>query len=549
MSYELPTLDAKAAPVVSDSASSIVKVSLDDGSVEKASPVIVTQNSVFDDEVLAKHFVPPDNYEGKHRFDPDATWTEAEEKKLVRRIDFRIALFACLCFCALGLDRGNLSNALSDDFLKDLGMTTDDYNTGNTIFFVSFLCMEIPSQLISKRIGADRWVPMQMILWSIVAISQCKLTGKKTFWATRSLLGLLEGGFIPDMVLYLSYFYKGAELPLRLSWFWGSSVFINIVGALLASGILQLRGVHGWGGWQYLFMIEGVVTLAIGVFAFFYMPASPTQTIGLFRRQSWFTEREETILVTRVLRDDPTKSEMHNRQPITWNKFWRSLTDYDVAPLYVLGLMVFIPGSTIKAYFTLNMKELGFSTFDTNLLTIPGSFLSIWTLLALAWLSKYTGQRAIVASFNAIWQFPFYIALLTIPNDTSPWTKYAIYVLISMCPDCQAIIVGWTSQNSGSVRLRSVSASIYNMMCQLGSLISSNIYRTDDKPYYHRGNKVLLGLNVLNICLFYLAKLYYVKRNEYREKKWNAMTCEEKDNYLNTTKDKGNKRLDFRFAH
>ncbi|KAH9941397.1 major facilitator superfamily domain-containing protein [Amylocystis lapponica] len=538
MSLNLPTLDIK--PSIGVDLSAVEKLSVDTDVLEEGAGIPSGKVNVFDDAVLAKHFVPPDSYEGKHRFDPQATWTAAEEKKLIRKIDIRIMFFVCLCFCALQLDRGNLSNALSDHLLDDLGITTDDYNTGNTIFFVCFLFMEIPSQLISKRVGVDRWVPLQMIMWSIVAISQCKLSGRSSFWATRALLGIFEGGFIPDMVLYLSYFYKGDELPVRLSWFWGSMTFTTIVGALLAAGILRMRGAHGWAGWRYLFLIEGVVTLIVGVIAWFYLPPSPTQTASIFRgRNGWFTEREETIIVTRVLRDDPTKSEMHNRQTITWRKFWRSLTDYDLWPVYILALNVFTALSTVKSYFTLTLNGLGFDTFDTNLLTIPGTFASIFTLLGLAALSRRMDERAIVSSVNALWQLPFYIALNTIPDNTKAWSKYALYVLLMMCPDCQAILVGWCSRNSGSVRTRSISASIYNMMCQLGQLVSSNIYRTDDKPYYHRGNRALLGINVLTICLFYLNKLWYVERNKYRARIWDAMTTEERDHYLSTTTDRG----------
>ncbi|KAI0916391.1 hypothetical protein AcV5_003347, partial [Taiwanofungus camphoratus] len=405
--------------------------SVSQNTIEKANEIATAKANVFDDGVLAKHFMPPDSYEGKHRFDAEATWTVDEERRLLRKIDIRVMVFVCICFSALQLDRGNLSNALSDNLLKDLNMTTNDYNTGNTIFFVSFLCMEIPSQLISKRIGVERWVPFQMIVWSIVVIFQCKLSGKKSFWATRALLGLFEGGFIPDMVLYLSYFYKGDELPVRLSWFWGSTTFATIVGALLAAGILHMRGTHGWAGWRYLFLIEGIVTLAIGIIALFYLPPSPTQTASVFRgKDGWFTAREETILVTRVLRDDPTKSDMHNRQIITWPKFWRSLTDYDMTPLYILGLMVFITLSTVKNYFTLTLKGLGFSTFDTNLLTIPANFVGIFTQLGLARLSKRVNERAIVSSVNVLWQLSFYIVLITIPNNTAVWTKYAIYLLL-----------------------------------------------------------------------------------------------------------------------
>lgn len=217
-------------------------------------------------------YVPIDKYEGRHRWDPEFEWDPAEEKKLVRKIDWRICTWVCLTFFALQLDRANIVQALTDNLLEDLNLNTNDYNYGQTIFYVCFLSAELPSQLISKKLGPDRWIPIQMICWSIVASCQAFLSGKSSFYACRALLGLIEGGFvsrhplilsdlitpykllrltrqqIPDTILYLSYWYKGRELPARLAWFWTSYQATSIIGAFLAAAILTMRGVNGLAG-------------------------------------------------------------------------------------------------------------------------------------------------------------------------------------------------------------------------------------------------------------------------------------------------------------
>ena len=223
--------------------------------------------SKADEVSLNKYYVPIDTYEGRHRYDARATWSKEEERALIRRLDLRVCAWCCLMFFALQLDRGNITQALSDNMLNDLKINTNDYNTGQTIFYVSFLVAELPSQLVSKKIGPDNWIPIQMISWSIVASCQARLTGRATFFLTRSLLGVIEGGFIPDVVLYLSYFYKSKELPIRLSFFWGAYGLTFIISAFLAYGILHLGGRDGLSGWRWLFALEGGLTATLGIWS------------------------------------------------------------------------------------------------------------------------------------------------------------------------------------------------------------------------------------------------------------------------------------------
>lgn len=326
----------------------------------------------------------------------------------------------------------------------------------------------------------------------------------------------------------------------------------NILGALLAAGLLELRG-HGHGGgqpgWFFLFVIEGALTFLIGLFAFFYLPASPTQTQTRWRKKGWFTEREETIIVNKVLRDDPTKSTMHNRQGLGLGDLWRSLSDYDMWPLYLIGLTSFISSSQVQAYFTLNLKGLGFTTFETNMLTIPYMVLFILGTFSLAYLSRRLDDRLSVCSIQAWWHLILLIVLITIPDDTARWAKWAILTLFLGHPYAHPILVSLNSGNAGSVRTRTVASSVYNMFVQVASLVGSNIYRDNDKPYYHRGNRVLLGIQVASLVIIYLAKGYYIWRNKSKAAIWDTYTKEQKEEYIAANKERGNKGLDFRFKH
>ncbi|KAJ3995919.1 allantoate permease [Lentinula boryana] len=511
---------------------------------------IATRRSVYDNPDMAQLYWPKQDYENLHRFDPTSRWTYKEERSLVRKIDWKIMAWAALSFSALNLDRNNLSQANTDNFLPDLNLTSDDFNWGNSIFRLAFLCAELPSQLVSKRLGPDRWIPAQMVLWSIVTSCQFWLTGRTTFFLTRALLGFIQGGFIPDLILYLSYFYTKNELPLRLALFWMSSDLCSIVGSFIAFGVLRMRGVLGRAGWRWLFLVEGLITLSIGVATFFRMPPSPTQSRTWFRPRGWFTEREEIIMVTRILRDDPTKGDMHNREGLTLKRLWTAVCDYDLWPLYILGLMFGIPGAPPATYLTLSLRNLGFSTFTTNLLTIPSTVAGIITMFAITMVSELLNERTFVAMNENLWILPFLVALFCLPENPNQWIYFGLASGLLSYPYTHPIQVGWCSRNAGAVASRTVNASLYNMFVQATSVISAQIYRADDAPRYRRGNLTLIIICSFNVVVLYPAtKAYYMWRNRQRDRIWNKMSLEEQKEYLATTTDAGNRRLDFRFAH
>ena len=247
-------------------------------------------------------------------------------------------------------------------------------------------------------------------------------------------------------------------------------------------------------------------------------------------------------MVNRILRDDPSKGDMHNRQALSPSLFWQALSDYHMWPTYLLGLSWLLPSQPMTQYLTLQIKSLGFNTFQTNLLSIPAYVLFIIILLIITPLSEYLNQRFLVGLISQIWVLPCLIALEVLPATASAWSRWVLVTMLYAEPYAHAIIVAITSRNAGTVRTRTVASALYNMTVQASNIIGSNIYRNDDKPLYRKGNGALIGITLYNVCLFVGAKLYYVYVNQKRERVWNAMTTDEKEEYLATTKDRGNKR-------
>ncbi|KAF5723126.1 nicotinamide mononucleotide permease [Fusarium mundagurra] len=484
---------------------------------------IATERSVFDDPYLSQFYQPPPEYENFHRFDPNERWTYREEYAVRRKTDLNIFIWILAMFFGLNIDRGNLGNAAADNLLDDLNLNTNDFNNAQNMYRMGFLVAEIPSQMIGKRLGPDRWIPVQIILWSLASGGQFFMHNRAGFFACRFFIGLFMGGFIPDSILYLSYFYKKTEMLIRLALFWFVDSMSGVVASFMAYGILHMRGVAGREGWRWLFLLEALVSLVVGVLSFLFLVPGPTQTKTWWNPGGCFTEREQKIIVNRVLRDDPSKSGMHNREPITLGMLWKSLKDYDLWPVYAIAL------------------------FNTTLLAIPATVFAAVNMLWITFLTEKFHQIALFGLLTQLWVLPLLIVEYTSVQNLSHWAQYAVASSIIDQSSVHAAQVGWCSRLSGSVRTRAISAALYNITIQLSGIASSNIYREDDKPLYRRGNKNLIGITAGTIFAYAFAKGYYTYRNKSKRSRWDSMTAHEKANYLNNTSDQGNKRLDFFF--
>ncbi|AAS54725.2 AGR235Wp [Eremothecium gossypii ATCC 10895] len=507
----------------------------------------------FSDPAIAEYYrreYDKVQYECRQFFDPTLTWTKEEERQVLRKLDIHIVGLIVIVYFACQLDYGSLGQATADNMLNELHMDTNQYNLGNQLSIFVALAFELPMQLVIRRYGADKAIPYQMLIWGAIVLCQAGMKNCYGFYATRVLSGIAAAGLLTTVTVWLTYFYTSGELAFRTAFLFATSTMDQVFSALIAYGVLRLRGVCNLSGWQWLFIVEGIITFSAGLYVCFTMVPSIAQTKGVMYPKGWLSERQQLIAVNRLLRDDPSKGTMNNRQGITIREFLRSLSDYDFWPLYAISLIVSIPEAAVVPYLPLNLRSLGFSSLKVQILIIPAFFIHAISMLIFTKLSDVWDERALMEIFPLIWKGITLGCLRWWSGSfVDKWGTYALLITLRAVPSYSPIYTGWSSKNANSVRTRAVAAAAGQFFNKIGYILANQTYRKDDAPAYHRGNLLLFCINLITIPLMIGSKLYFVWRNKRRDELWNKMTEKERQHYTLTTTDQGNKRLDFRFAH
>ncbi|CAO3628910.1 unnamed protein product [Cunninghamella blakesleeana] len=489
-------------------------------------------------------------------------WEQDEEQKVLQIIDKKLMTFIILMSFVLNMDRTNLSNAVSDNMAFDLGFNNDGVNFSIMVYSFLFTIFTFPSNIMVKKIGAHQWLPILMISWGIVTFSHIFIQKGKTkkdfygFLLVRIFIAVTEAGFIPASLVYLTGWYKTNELGTRLAYFWGIQSLASSVSSILSSIVFNLRGYWNMQGWKWLFFIDGVFTIIIGFIAFAYLPASPTQTKGLLRGPNgWFTERETSIAMNRIILDDDAKKDQN--KPLTWSDVKMTLLDYNLyihLSITFFGLMTETP---LKTYLPSMIKSYGFPVSIANLLATPPFLIGLGLSIYMAKSSEKKGEVALHCLASPIWSLLGFLMLYFIPenyNNEYPsfgidgkWILYFIVLFTAASPYFHPLSTSWISSNMSPTGKRSLALAANIAFANMNSFFGAMIYQSKDAPRYYHGNQICILLQIITIFLMIYQRYRYIFINKERSAIWNQMTDAEKETYKKTTTDQGNDRLDHLF--
>ena len=213
----------------------------------------------------------------------------------IHRAVRRLVPFIFLCYVVAYIDRVNIGFAATE-LQKDLGLSDEVFGLGGGLFFLGYCLFEIPSNLVLERVGARRWIARIMVGWGIVSMGMMLMTGTWSFYAARILLGIAEAGFFPGIILYLTYWVPAAERARTGALFMTAAPIAVIVGAPVSEALLSLDGAGGLRGWQWLFLVEGLPAVVLGVMAWFYLTDRPEDA-------RWLPDAERRALVDLMNRE------------------------------------------------------------------------------------------------------------------------------------------------------------------------------------------------------------------------------------------------------
>lgn len=215
------------------------------------------------------------------------------EDRLYRKVAWRLVPFLFLCYVLSFLDRVNVGFAKLT-MLADLGFSDQVYGLGAGIFFIGYFLFEVPSNLLLERVGARIWIARIMITWGIISSCMLFVRTPMTFYVMRFLLGVAEAGFFPGIILYLTYWFPAWRRGRIVALFMMAVPVAGVIGGPVSGWILgSFHGLHGWAGWQWLFLLEGLPSIAVGVLVLVCLRNG-------IRDAGWLTESEKQFLESRL---------------------------------------------------------------------------------------------------------------------------------------------------------------------------------------------------------------------------------------------------------
>lgn len=300
--------------------------------------------------------------------------------RTLKKVSWRIIPFIMLLYFIAFLDRVNIGFA-SLEMNADLGFTASMFGFGAGLFFIGYFLFEVPSNLILHKVGARLWIARVMVTWGVISACMVFVQGPISFYTLRFLLGVAEAGFFPGIILYLQYWFPARQRASATALFMAAAPISVALGSPLSGALLGMDGLHGLHGWQWMFLIEAVPAVVLGVVVLFYMTDRP-------EKATWLKDEEREWLVAEMAAEHaakPISKAAHN--PL------KALLDPRILALSLVYFGTSAGLYTLGIWSPQIIKSFGLTSMQTGFINAIPPVASVIAMVLWSRHSDKTGER------------------------------------------------------------------------------------------------------------------------------------------------------------
>ncbi|KAF7563921.1 hypothetical protein G7046_g184 [Stylonectria norvegica] len=447
----------------------------------------VSSHSASSTDIAAAAHV--DNDDGKIQKVPNTTWKSyfwdtldksPEERKFLFKLDAVILTFASLGYFIKNLDQININNAFVSGMKEDLGMYGNELNIMQTLWTIGYVLGEVPSNMMLTRIRPSIWIPACEVTWAVLTICISKCTKVEQVYALRFFIGLAESAFYPGMQYIIGSWYRKDELAKRSCIFHASGSIGAMFSGYLMASVYHLDGQGGFKGWQWLFIIDAIISLPIAVAGFFFFPDVPEIT------RAFFLTKDDIVMAKKRMELEGRA----NRSPYNLKKFKKIFSSWHI---YVLPILYIFfnngSGGLSQPGFQLWLKGSGHSISQINTIPTITNAVTVITTLIYAWTSDtiFKGERWPPIVFSGLLNIVVYssLAAWNIPDG---W-KWACFILMGFGGGISGLTFAWAHEicKDDNEERALVVGTMNEMAYVFQAWLPLLIWKTTEAPRYLKG--------------------------------------------------------------
>lgn len=432
-------------------------------------------------------------------------------RNIRRKVDLRLCTIAGI-LCSLNLLDSNLiSSASVTSMPADLHLTGNRFSVAIFIFTVASICAQLPATILMRFIGPPLFFSATTVLFGLITLCTAFIRNGEDGWksmiALRVLLGVSMSGIYPGLTYLISTWYARREQQLRYAFLQSGEVTILATGSIVNFGLNQLDGAHGLAGWRWMYIVQGSITMFLGLLTYFWIPHFPEYAASTLK---FLNADEIDFVLARIDRDrkDAGKPEPFTLKAIT--------TPFKDPKLYIFAVLFFLLNivSTALSYFLpiILQSGMGFSTNKAILLSAPPYYYAVVPVLLSSFLSDKFRLRGPIITFNAVCLI---IGFCMLGFEDQVTVRYIGTFLAT-----GAYVSNWAALSTyqannirGQWKRATVAASV--SACNgLGGIAGSYIVRATEAPRYLTAIWVSIGSHVLMICLVSLCTVFFWQANK-----------------------------------